>query len=302
MRPQRSPPVAVESASVAADPVSLAPDPELAALVDSFLASVDSWHTRETYAADLAQFLTWLTGEGKHPRDVSRPDIVRYRDWLLEGRRNQDPIAHERTRAASATLMRKLSSVRAFYRYLSEQGAVPGSPAAGVMAPRAPTEPRARALTDDHVGRLLAKASEHGHETEAMVCLLVNGLRISELCAADVEDLRCEHDGGSSLVVRGKDGTEVTLALDDRTEQALLKTVRGRSTGPLFRRRGMHSRSAPAAVRYDREALYRVIAELAAQAGLRGDAAGMVRRIGAHRLRHTFVARVRGRDEPHATC
>ena len=69
---------------MAANPVALAPDPEFAELIDDFLASQLSPLTRSSYAGDLTIFLTWLAGRGKHPRDVSRPDIDRYRNWLAE--------------------------------------------------------------------------------------------------------------------------------------------------------------------------------------------------------------------------
>ena len=115
--------------------------------------------------------------------------------------------------------------------------------------------------------RLLAVATERGHETEAMICLLLlNGLRVSELCAADVENLHREPGGGHSLVVRGKGGKDVDVALNDRTERAVLKTVGARSQGPIFRRQdGRRLRAGTAAPRvpYNRQAVYRLLGELA---------------------------------------
>jgi hypothetical protein len=63
---------------VAANPTALAPDPEFAEHVDDFLAARQR-RARESYAVDLALFLTWLRGGGKHPHDVGRPDVERYR-------------------------------------------------------------------------------------------------------------------------------------------------------------------------------------------------------------------------------
>ena len=127
--------------------------------------------------------------------------------------------------------------MRAFYSYLAERRVVPGSPAAGVKGPKLRSEPRGRAIADDQVRRLLAVAGERGHETDAMVRLMVlNGLRVSELCAANIEDLRREPAGGHSLRVRGKGGKDVDVALSERTEHAVLKTVGARTQGPIFRR------------------------------------------------------------------
>ena len=61
---------------MAADPIAIAPDPELAELIDDFLASQLSPRTRESYAGDLVIFLRWVAERGKHPREVSRPDVV----------------------------------------------------------------------------------------------------------------------------------------------------------------------------------------------------------------------------------
>ena len=227
-----------KAAVVAANPISLAPDDEFADLLDDFLASQLSPLTRSSYAGDLTIFLTWLAGRDKHPRDVSRPDIDRYRNWLAEliGPDGK-PASNGRPRYAPATIARKLSAVRAFYNYLSERRVIPGSPAAGVKGPKLRREPRGRAITDEQVRKLLAVATERGPETEAMICLLLlNGLRVSELCSADVENLHREPGGGHSLVVRGKGGKDVDVALNDRTERAILKTVGARSQGPIFRR------------------------------------------------------------------
>ena len=116
---------------MAAHPISLAPDDEFADLLDDFLASQLSPLTRSSYAGDLTIFLG-LAGRDKHPRDVSRPDIDRYRNWLAEliGPDGK-PASNGRARYAPATIARKLSAVRAFYSYL-------------VRAPRHPRLARGR--------------------------------------------------------------------------------------------------------------------------------------------------------------
>ena len=87
---------------MAANPISLAPDDEFAELLDDFLASQLSPLTRSSYAGDLTIFLGWLAGRGKHPRDVSRPDIDRYRNWLAELDRARRQARRQRPRALCA--------------------------------------------------------------------------------------------------------------------------------------------------------------------------------------------------------
>jgi integrase/recombinase XerD len=289
--------------SVAADPMALAPDPELAELLDDFLAAQLSPRTRESYAGDLTVFLRWIGARGKDPRNAARPDIDRYRNWLAEPvDADGKPAANGRPRYAPASVARKLAAVRSFYTYLSERRVIPGSPAAGVKGPRVRREPRGRAITDDQVRRLLATAAERGHEAEAMVCLLaLNGLRVSEVCAADIEHLRPEPGGGHSLVVRGKGGKEVEVALNERTERAVLKTIGARTQGPIFRRqdgRRLRGGSPAPRVPYNRQAVYRLLGELAEQAGVVGDKDGQVAGLSPHKLRHTFVTMLLDRGVP----
>jgi site-specific recombinase XerD len=279
---------------MAANPVDLAPDPELAELLDDFLAAQLSARTRESYANDLVIYLRWIADRGKHPRDASRPDIDRYRNWLGEPvDADGKPAANGRPRYQPATVARKLASVRSFYTYLSERRAIPGSPAAGVKGPRVRREPRGRAISDEQVRALLDTAAARGHEPEAMICLLVlNGLRVSELCQADIEDLRREPGGGHSLVVRGKGAKEVEVALNERTERAVLKTIGARTQGPIFRRqdgRRLRGGSAAPLVPYNRQAVYRLLGEIAEQAGVIGDGDEQVDGVSPHKLRHTFV-------------
>lgn len=65
---------------------------------------------------------------------------------------------------------------------------------------------------------------------------VLHGLRVSQACRADLEDLRREPGGGPSLVVRGKGEKEVEVALTERTEREVSRTVSAPSQGPIFRR------------------------------------------------------------------
>jgi integrase len=124
---------------------------------------------------------------------------------------------------------------------------------------------------------------------------------VSELCAADVENLHREPGGGHSLVVRGKGGKDVDVALNERTERAVLKTVGARTQGPIFRRqdgRRVRAGSAAPRVPYNRQAVYRLLGELAEQAGLVGEGDDQVDGVNPHRLRHTFVTLLLDRGVP----
>ena len=232
------------------DPIAAAPDAQMRELVDDFLAAKRSPGTRASYGSDVAIFLGWLAARRKHPLQTARPDIDRYRNWLAETiGQDAKPTTNGRPRYAPATVARKLSAVRAFYTYLTERRVLAGSPAAGVKGPQVRREPRGRAIADVHVRVVLVAAAEHSPDAEAIVrLLLVNGLRVTEVCKANVEDLQREPGGGHSLLVRGKGGKDVSVALNERTERAVLAVAGTPGSGPLFRRQdGRRARDNAAA-------------------------------------------------------
>jgi site-specific recombinase XerD len=276
------------------DPRPLAPDQETRALVDDFLQAQLRPRTRSTYETDVAVFFGWLGRRGVHPLAVGRRDIDRYRNWMSElVDADGKPTLHGQPRFAPATVAKRLSAVRSFYGYVVDRGTIDASPAVGVKVPRTPREPRGHAITENQVAKLIAAAQEHSDTSEAIVRLLVtNGLRVSEVCAALVELLEREPDGGLSLQVHGKGGKLARVALNEGTARAVRAVAGGRDRGVLFerqdRRRTRHGHDAPR-IPYTQQAVSRLLVELARGAGLLGTADGEVDRMHPHRLRHTFV-------------
>ena len=301
---QDSPLAPRKAVRMAANPISLAPDDEFAELLDDFLASQLSPLTRSSYAGDLTIFLDWLAGRGTHPRDVSRPDVDRYRNWLAEliGPDGK-PAANGRARYAPATIARKLSAVRAFYNYLSERRVIPGSPAAGVKGPKLRREPRGRAITDEQVRRLLAVATERGHETEAMVCLLLlNGLRVSEVCAGRRRE-PASRARRRPLAGRARQGRQGRRRRPQRPHRARRPQDRRRALpGPDLPPPGRPpaARAAPPAPRVPTTARPSTACSASSprQAGLVGEGDDQVDGVNPHRLRHTFVTLLLDRGVP----
>ncbi|MCA1700112.1 MAG: hypothetical protein LC790_14890 [Actinobacteria bacterium] len=86
-------------------------------------------------------------------------------------------------------------AVRSWYAHLSDRRALDASPAVGVKAPKVTKQPAGKGLTEEHLQRLLDSAAQAGVDDEAIVCLLaLSGLRVSEVCDAQIEDLRREGD------------------------------------------------------------------------------------------------------------
>ncbi|MCA1681293.1 MAG: site-specific integrase, partial [Actinobacteria bacterium] len=119
----------------------------------------------------------------------------------------------------------------------------------------------------------------------------LSGLRVSEVCDAQIEDLRREGDGGRSLRVRGKGGIDVWVALNARTQRAVLAAAAQRPSGPIVRRPA-DRRRRPGSIAplrpYNRQAIYERLLELGNAAGLLGHR-GEIDTLHPHVLRHSFV-------------
>ena len=162
----------------------------------------------------------------------------------------------------AATIGRKLSSIRAFCRFLVKRGALAGDPAAAVRGPRRRRGlPRALdvddafrlveapAATGRTAHRALSPAEEARHaqlrlrDAALLELLYGTGLRVSEACALDVTDIDRDRYGVPILLVRhgkGDKSREVPLGgAADRALAAYLPARRalgaaGGAGGPLF--------------------------------------------------------------------
>ncbi len=103
--------------------------------------------TRDAYALDLRQFITWCEVHSLRLFAVRRADIECYAGDLEERGR------------ARATVARRLCTVAGFYRYAEQEGLLERSPAVHVRRPRLDYESHATGLDRNEVGALLVAAA-----------------------------------------------------------------------------------------------------------------------------------------------
>lgn len=237
-------------------------DPELAARLGAGFLLGYSGHTRTAYASDLRDFGRWCSEREIPVLDVQRPHVEAYARSL------------EGSGAARATVARRLATLAGFYRYAVEEGALARSPVDRVRRPRVPDESPTLGLDRTEIARLLAAAELAGPRDHALLCLLaLNGLRASEVCAANACDLDFVR-GHRTVTVMRKGGSRVEVPLAPRTSAAIDSHLGGRTTGPLLL--GIDGE------RLDRHQVARIVRRLAR-------AAGISKRISPHSLRHSFV-------------
>jgi site-specific recombinase XerD len=226
--------------------------------------------TRTVCKAEVTAFLEWA---GKQAQDVHIGDIVSYKRALADGG------------LAPATIAKKLSSLRSFYKVCHAQGLTPINPTAGVKLPRVKDETSKDILSLAEVEKLFAQVDTStvlGLRDRAVLGLmLVNGLREIEIARANYGDLK-EVDAIKVLVVHGKGGREDETVLRDDVYQALTVylSTRGdlKPSSPLFV--GVNHRAGE---RMTTRTVRRRVDHYLEQAGLKREG------ISGHSLRHTAI-------------
>jgi integrase len=169
---------------------------------------------------------------------------------------------------------RRLATLAGFYRYAVQEGALPHSPVTHVRRPSVARDSQALGLDRKEAVRFLAAAESASARDHALACLLtLNGLRVSEACAADVADLGLER-AHRVLAIIGKGNQRTLVPLAPRTAAAIDAALGGRADGPLL--------LSNTGSRLDRHDAARIVARVARRAGL-------PKQITPRSLRHTMV-------------
>ena len=230
---------------------------ELAAA--AFLARYHG-RTLEAYRYDLRAFFQWAADERIVVLSATRPQIELY-VRAMEGRG-----------LAATTIDRRLSTVCGYYRFAHIDGRIASNPAQYVRRPKVhPND--ARGLDRSELGSFLFAAERIDHAHAALAVLLgLNGLRVSEACSADIENLGFER-GHRTLRIIGKGNKPAVVPLVPRTARTIDLAVGERTAGPILIR---HDGS-----RLDRRTAHRWVRATAKRAGI-----GAVH---PHMLRAAFI-------------
>ncbi len=155
-----------------------------------------------------------------------------------------------RPRTAS-TIDRRLSTVCGFYRFAHIDGRIASNPAQYVRRPQVHPS-NARGLDRSELGVFVFTPEQYDCDHAALAVLLgLNGLRVSEACASNIEDLGLER-GHRTLGTLGKGNKPATIPLVPRTARTIDLAVGERWDGPILRRRTGQRRDWRAAHRWVR--------------------------------------------------
>ena len=247
------------STRVLAEPWTEFPPDQAELAAASFLARYNG-RTLDAYRHDLRGFFQWAADAGLAVLEASRPHIELYRAWM------------EDRGLAASTIDRRLSTVCGFYRFAHIDGRISSNPAQYVRRPQVHPS-QGRGLDRSELGVFLFTAERFDRDHAALAVLLgLNGLRVSEACGTNVEDLAFER-GHRTLRILGKGNKPATIPLVPRTARTIDLAVGERHEGPILRRHDGQ--------RLDRRTAHRWVRSIAKRGGL-----GAVH---PHMLRAAFI-------------
>jgi integrase len=159
-----------------------------------------------------------------------------------------------------------------FFRFAHVDGRTASNPAQYVRRPRVHPS-TARGLDRSELGVFLFTAERYDRDHAALAVLLgLNGLRVSEACSTNVEDLGFER-GHRTLQIIGKGNKPAVIPLVPRTARTIDLAIGDRHDGPILRRRDGQ--------RLDRRTAHRWVASIGKRAGLDS--------VHPHMLRAAFI-------------
>jgi site-specific recombinase XerD len=242
----------------------------------------DRYSNKKTIAAyirEIEKFGTWFketNGKPLSPQSLTQIDIRDYRQHHLAV-----------SKAKPATVNRMLAAIRIYTKWAMETGQIETDPARNIKS--APEEQLAPQWLNRKEQRDFLQAAEmmlNSAKSEparwlavrdlAIINLLLHtGLRVSELCDLDLDDLALSPKKGMLTVRQGKGekSRTVPVNIDARNAVSEWLDLRGRDPGPLFTGRRGDSRLTASGV-------HRRVVELGKMKKLE---------IHAHTLRHTFA-------------
>lgn len=247
---------------------------EAEALLDRYLTALAahknlSPYTLRNYGNDLRHFFDFIQERGVAVSAVDRPLVREYLSMLVA------------SGLVPASIARKVSTLRSFYRHLRLTGVVDADPLLGVRGPR--RERRLpHFLTQEQIEALIGAADRQtpqGLRDRAILELLyASGLRVSEAVGLDVSDIDLEE---RTARVQGKGARErlvlmgrpAARAVERYLDQGRPRLARRKETALFLNRDGG---------RLSQRAVQLLVRKYAL-------AAGLDRSVHPHLLRHTFA-------------
>lgn len=241
-----------------------------------------SQHTVRSYTKDVIQFLDWLEAEKL---------LEEGRDWdnvtYLMVRRYLGHLSMKNYERRS--MLRKLSSLKAFFKWLERENIVQHNPAQAVLSPKT-SRPLPDVLDLSEIERILELpdlSTAFGLRDKALLeTLYATGMRVAEAAALTLRDI--DWKAGEVRVAEGKGGKERIVLLGSHAQGALRHYVDEARAVLMARRRNGLAATTDAVwvnmrgTELSAHAIYTLVVGYATKAGI-------VKNVTPHTLRHSFA-------------
>ncbi len=192
-------------------------------LIDAWVDRQRSTNTRAAYHLELKSFRTWCAGRGAIALRADHETVVAY------------AAARQDAGDRPATLRRRWSALSSFFDFAIDQHAITSNPVLGLPRPTtSSTDPSTTVqLSPEAVAAYRAVAAATDPRLDALVALLVmDGLKLGEALALDIDDVRGRPPKVSLILGRRGIATRVVLAAE--SGRAVRRCIGPRRDGPLF--------------------------------------------------------------------
>ncbi|MGB9596757.1 MAG: tyrosine recombinase XerC [Candidatus Poribacteria bacterium] len=230
-------------------------------------------HTVDNYNRDLVDFMKYLSNESGNLSSIEDIDHLTIRSYLANLQSRQ---------LARTTIVRRLSSLRSFFKYLCKRGYLEIDPTSAISSPKVQKK-LPEYLEISEITALLDMPDKKdiiGLRDRAILELLYStGMRVSEMLALDLSDI----DHSNAIVkVRGKGKKERIIPIGSYAMSALKDYLKRRNDLKVKRSNQALFISEKGNRIPDAKSINRRISKYAKLAGLK-------KNVTAHTLRHTFA-------------
>lgn len=187
-----------------------------------------SEHTISNYAMDIEQFAHITLNSSLNKASWGKANVYQARSFI---------VSLQKENLARTTILRKISSLRSFYRFLVRENVTATNPFVGITSPKK-SKKLPKYMSIEEVGRLLDSPTLYWQEalakgvamdddsakfaaardTAMLEVIYSGGLRISEALNLNFEDLNM---GQGIIKVKGKGKKERIAALGEPAKNAL---------------------------------------------------------------------------------
>jgi site-specific recombinase XerD len=237
-----------------------------------------------TWETAISQYLATLTGKNRSAGTIRgyTTNLLQFRDYVpvasplgVSRAHINDFLTYCGSECGHSGVYRArvLSVIREFFRFLAAEGYLERSPAENIGNPAKERKTR-QSLRPDEYNKLLALAGSNSRDYGLFQVLLQTGIRVSELCNLEIDDIDLVH---RVLTVRsGKGKADREIELEKKAIKAIQKYLKDRpqsATSILF----LNRYGEPLSERGVRKLIVRYSRD-----------AGLDKKISPHVFRHTF--------------